>query len=122
MVRTTSRFRSALAVALVLSLPNSGCYAAHYQRLEPNASLDDVTGLTMRSGREIPFAMPGATIEKDTLVASGSVGQVRVPTDSIARVTRHGFSIGRTALLFGGVAAVATAALVLASLRSFSIP
>jgi hypothetical protein len=115
MVRTTWRLRRALALALMLSLPSAGCFATHHQHLEANASLDDVTGITTRSGRDIPFAMPGATIANDTLVASGPVGPLKVPTDSVARITKRGFSVWRTAVLFVGVSAAALTALVVAT-------
>src|SRR4051812_32373847 len=90
---------SALALALMLALSSGGCFSAHHQRLEADAPLENAIGLTMRSGRDIRFAMPGATIEHDTLVAEGSAGELRIPLDSIARITKHGFSPARTGVL-----------------------
>jgi hypothetical protein len=108
------RMSSRLLCALALTLSDSGCYATHHQRLDPTASLDSVTGITTRSGNEILFAKPGATITNDTLFAIGTVGPLKVPTDSIAQVTSHGFSRGGSLVVLGAFGAAALVAVYLA--------
>lgn len=98
-------------VTLLLSLSSAGCYSTHHQRLDPNVSLDSVAGITTRSGAEIMFARPGATIAHDTLFATGTVGPLKVPTDSIALVTSQGFSKGGSLVVIGAFGAVVLGAL-----------
>jgi hypothetical protein len=106
MARTAPLPRRVLAIMLLISLPSASCYSTHHQRLEPNASLDSVTGITTRAGEEIPFAQPGATVANDTLFATGTVGPLKVPIDSIATVTSHGFSSGGSVVVIGAAALV----------------
>ena len=47
------------------------------------AKLDRITGVTTRSGREIPFFEPGASVTNDTLYAVDRRGQLILLTDSI---------------------------------------
>jgi hypothetical protein len=114
MERMTIHVQRAVAITLMMiALPNTGCYAAHYQRLEPGSSLDYASGITTRSGKEIRFAVDGATIRNDTLIARGREGEVKVPTDSVAQVRGRKFAPWRTgALIVGAIAATLTALFV----------
>jgi hypothetical protein len=113
MARSSSYFCRLTTVTLLLSLSSAGCYSTHHQRFDPNASLDSLTGITTRSGAEIPFSRPGATIAHDTLFAAGTVGPLKVPTDSIAQVTRNGFSKGGSLLVLGAFGAAAFVVLLI---------
>jgi hypothetical protein len=114
-----SHIRRTLAVALVIALPSAGCFSPHYQRLERGTSLDDASAIMTRSGLEMQFAVDGATIRNDTLYAKGTAGTLVVPTDSVARIARRGFSPGRTAALVVGIAAGALAIFVVLAAGSF---
>lgn len=72
----------------------------------------------MRSGKDISFSVPGASITNDTMYAVGRAEQVLIPTDSIAAVSRYKFSAGRTVGLVVGVAAGAFAVILLALVHS----
>jgi hypothetical protein len=124
MARTRSPLHraAALTLALILALSNGGCFSAHHQRLKAGAPLENAIGLTTRSGRDIPFAMPGATIEHDTLVAVGSAGELRIPTDSVARITKRGFSPARTGILIATSLIVLSAVAVIANCCEPVIP
>ena len=111
MARSSPYFCRLTTVTLLLSLSSAGCYSTHHQRFDPNASLDSLTGITTRSGAEIPFSRPGATIAHDTLFAAGTVGPLKVPTDSVAQVTSHGFSKGGSLVVIGAFGAAALAVL-----------
>ena len=111
MARSSPYFCRLTTVTLLLSLSSAGCYSTHHQRFDPNASLDSLTGITTRSGTEITFSRPGASIAHDTLFATGTVGPVKVPTDSVARVTSHGYSKGGSLVVIGAFAAAALAVL-----------
>jgi hypothetical protein len=94
-----------LALSLLLALSSAGCYTTRHQRLEPNASLGGATGITTRAGDQIQFAKPGATITNDTLFAIGTIGPLKVPTDSVADVTSRGYSSGSSFVVIGAAAA-----------------
>ena len=111
MARSSPYFRRFSSVTLLLSLSSAGCYSTHHQRLDPNVSLDSVSGITTRSGSEIRFLRPGAVIAHDTLFAAGTVGPLKVPTDSIALVTSQGFSKGGSLVVIGAFGAAVLAAL-----------
>jgi hypothetical protein len=111
MARSSPYFCRLTTVTLLLLLSSASCYSTHHQRLDPNASLDSMTGITTRSGAEITFLRPGATIAHDTLFATGTVGPLKVPTDSIARVTSQGFSKRGSLVVIGAFGAVVLAAL-----------
>ena len=70
------------------------------------AKLDHLTGLTTRSGRDVKFYVPGATVTNDTLYAVDRGGQLILPTDSIAELWKPKFAVGRTLALVGGAAVV----------------
>jgi hypothetical protein len=114
----TSHFHRTVAIALMIALPNTGCYAPRYQRLEPGTSLDYASGITTRSGKEIRFSVDGATIRNDTLIARGREGEVKVPTDSVAQVRGRRFSPLRTGAVVAGITAAAFTALALTYLSS----
>ncbi|HEV7704702.1 MAG TPA: hypothetical protein VGO46_10440 [Gemmatimonadaceae bacterium] len=110
------------ALISVLLLPLfAGCYATHHVPLNEKIDLSKANGVTMRSGRKIAFAVEGATIANDTLRAVGRDGTITVPTDSIAQISERRFSARNTVGLAVGVGAVAFAALVVLSYRSFAI-
>lgn len=119
MERMTIHVERAVAIALMMiALSNTGCYAPHYQRLEPGTSLDYASGITTRSGAEIRFAEDGATIRNDTLIARGIEGELKVPTDSVAQVRGRRFSPLRTGAAVAGIATTALIGLSFIYLRS----
>jgi len=71
--------------------------------------LDRVTGITTRSGKEIRFRLPGASIVNDTMYAVGANGEMILPTDSIAQVWNQHTSAARTVGLVAGLALVGIA-------------
>ena len=105
--------RCALAIASTLLLLAAACYTTHHWTLVPNTSLDSVTSITTLTGAEIKLATPGATIVRDTMFAAGTVGPLRIPTDSIAQLNSHGFSGGGSFVVIGAFAAVIAALLYL---------
>jgi hypothetical protein len=113
MARSSPYFRCLATVTFLLSLSSAGCYSTHHRRFDPDASLDSLTGITTRSGTEITFSRPGASIVRDTLFASGTVGPLKVPTDSVAQVTSHGFSRGGSLVVIGAFGAAALALLLI---------
>ncbi|MEP7067254.1 MAG: hypothetical protein ABI889_14565 [Gemmatimonadota bacterium] len=86
------------------------------------AGLDQVTGVTMRSGQEISFREPGASVTNDSMYAVGARGQVVLPSDSVALVWSRKTSTGRTVGLVAGVAlAGAVIASAIAAGESFKM-
>ncbi len=121
MFRTARRPLSTLAVLLLLAPSIEGCVSTQHIPFNDNAAgLDRITGVTTRSGMNIPFAKPGAQITNDTLYAIGSSGRVVLPTDSIARVWNTKFSSGRTVGLVLGLAVAVVGVAYLIAAISFS--
>ena len=85
----------------------AGCTATHHILFSSGMGLEHATGVTTHSGREIEFAMAGATIANDTLYASGPHGEFALPADSIALISTRQFSSLATLVLIGSVAAAA---------------
>jgi hypothetical protein len=71
--------------------------------------LDRTTGLTTRSGHDIRFRLPGASIVNDTMYAVGPTGEVSLPTDSIAQLWTRKTSPVRTVALITGLTVVGIA-------------
>jgi hypothetical protein len=110
MIRTARRPIGALALLLLLAPSVTGCMTTQRAPFNDNAvKLDRVTGVTTRSGREIPFRLPGASIVNDTMYAVGSQGEISLPSDSVAQVWTRKTSPVRTVALVGGLALVAAA-------------
>jgi hypothetical protein len=103
--------RHSLAIALLLASSIVSCTSLHHRPFDSNADLDDISGVTTRSGTEIPFAKSSASIRNDTLYALGERGPLKMPTDSIARVSKRKVSVWRTAALSAGIGAAAIVAL-----------
>jgi len=104
------------ALVLLLAPSIAGCMTTRKTAfLNENAGLDRITGVTMRSGREIKFFQPGASISSDTMYALGREGQMLLPTDSIAGVSVRKVSAGRT---IGLVAAMAVVGIAIAAVAS----
>ena len=101
-------------LVLVFAPLIAGCYATGHTPLRDNPSLEKATGVRKLSGDEIEFGVTGATISNDTLHAVGPFGPIAIPTDSIAQISEHGFSLRNTAALMVGVGAVAFLALLVA--------
>lgn len=121
MFRTARCPLGTLAVLLLLAPTIAGCMSTQHVPFNNNAAgLDRITGVTTRSGMEIPFAKPGAQITNDTLYAIGRSGRVVLSTDSVARVWDSKFSSGRTVGLVLGLAAVAAGVALIVSAISFS--
>src|SRR4051812_13403129 len=75
---------------LVLLVPSiSGCMTTRHAAFNNGAQLDQITGVSLRSGQEIRFQSPGASITNDTMYALGPKGQLLLPTDSIAQVSNR---------------------------------
>ena len=106
MFHTTRRPLGTLALLLLLAPSIAGCSSTQRIPFSSTARLDRLTGVTTRSGRDIRFYLPGATVSNDTLYAADRGGQLILPTDSIAQLWKPKFSVGRTLALTGGVAVV----------------
>ena len=123
---TAAMFRSAhsplgtLVVLLFIAPLIAGCMSTQRVPFNNTVGLDRITGVTTRSGMDIPFAKPGAQITNDTLYAIGRSGQVVLPTDSIARVWNTKFSSGRTVGLVLGLVAAAVGVAYIVAAISFS--
>jgi type IV secretory pathway ATPase VirB11/archaellum biosynthesis ATPase len=76
--------------------------------------MSDATGYISRSGTEVSFARPGAKIVNDTLFATGTLGPLSVPADSIAEIRTQGFSPWGSLVVIGAGAAVALGLVYLA--------
>jgi hypothetical protein len=99
-----------LALMIVLAPSISGCMTTRQLPFNANVSrLDGITGVSMRSGQEIQFRVPGASITNDTMHAVGPEGQLLLPTDSIARVSSRKLSKVRTIGLVSGLAVIGVA-------------
>ncbi len=96
---------AAIALCLVLAPSLAGCMTVQRVPFSPTDSLGQISGVTTRSGNEIPFAARGASITNDTLYGVGRQGQVIVPTDSVADVWKSKASPARTTALVLGVTA-----------------
>ena len=115
-----NRCAFAFTLIVVLGALNVGCYATQHVPLGSGAGLEDATGVITRSGAYIEFATTGATIRNDTLHTIARYPRVSVPVDSIAQITRRGFSVRNTAGLVVGVGAVAFVVLLFASLGNLA--
>jgi hypothetical protein len=112
MFRTARRPVTTLALLLFLAPSITGCKTTQQIPFSNNAvRLDRISGVTTRSGREIRFRLPGASIVNDTMYAIGSKGEVSMPTDSISRLWNPKTSPVRTVGLITGVFVVGVAAL-----------
>jgi hypothetical protein len=107
-----------LAIALLLASSTVSCTSLHHQPFDSHAGLDDISGVTTRSGTEVRFAESSASIKKDTLYAIGERGPIQMPTDSIARVSKRKLSVWRTVALSLGIGAAAFVAIGVAVLTS----
>ena len=81
---------------LVLFLVQSACTTTVHSQLTSGVNPDKITGVTLKSGRAVPFNPPGATISRDSVYANGPNGQVIIPADSIADVWTKEFSTSKT--------------------------
>ncbi|MDB4915262.1 MAG: hypothetical protein JWM95_2906, partial [Gemmatimonadetes bacterium] len=107
MFRTARSPLGALALLLLLAPSIAGCSSIQRTPFDNGVALDRVTGVTMRSGSNTPFAARGASISNDTLYALGSQGQLKLPADSVTQVWHRRFSPGRTVGLVAGLSLVA---------------
>jgi len=106
MFHTARRPLGTLALLLLLAPSLAGCSSTQRIPFSSTARLDRLTGVTTRSGRDIRFSLPGATITNDTLYAVDRAGQLILPTDSIAQLWKPKLSVGRTLALVGGLGVV----------------
>jgi hypothetical protein len=106
MFRTIRRPASVLLLlALMPSL--TGCMTTRQTTFNSGTvGLDRITGVTMRSGQEIRFREPGASVANDSMYALGPGGRIVLPSDSIALVWQRKTSTGRSIGLVAGVAFV----------------
>jgi hypothetical protein len=107
MFHTARRPLGTLALLLLLAPSLAGCMTTQRIPFGNTAGLDRVTGVTTRSGRDIRFFQPGATITNDTLYAVDRDGQLILPTDSIAQLWKPKLAVGRTVVLGVGLAVLA---------------
>jgi hypothetical protein len=121
MFRTARRPVGTLALLLLLAPSIAGCLSTQHIPYTDSSRLDNVTGVTMRSGREIRFSQPGAQIRNDTLYAVVRQNQVTLPTDSIAQVTQQKASPWRSTLLMYGLIGGALAIIVFSKSTSNGI-
>jgi hypothetical protein len=118
MFRTCRRSVGTFATLVILAPSIAGCSSTQHIPFDRTVALDHVTGVSTRSGRQISFSMPGASVTNDTMYAVGRTGQVIIPTDSIAAVSKYKFSAVRTAGLVVGIAAGAFAVFLIALAHS----
>jgi hypothetical protein len=119
MFRTARRPIGTLLLLLLLAPSITGCMTTRRGPFDNNgAGLKQISGVTTRSGREIRFRLPGASIVNDTMYAVGSKGEVSLPTDSIAQVWSRKTSPVRTAGLVVGLLAVGVAIVGAVSFRN----
>lgn len=104
MFHTARRPLGTLALLLLLAPSLAGCSSTQRIPFSSAVRLDRLTGVTTRSGRDIRFYVPGATVTNDTLYAVDRAGQLILPTDSIAQLWKPKLSVGRTLALTGGLA------------------
>ena len=118
MFRTARRPVGTFALVLILVPSTTGCMTTRQAPFSNNAvGLNRITGVTTRSGREIGFRLPGASIVNDTMYAVGPQGEVILPSDSIARVWDRKTSAVRTV---GFVVGLAVVGIAIAGAISFS--
>ena len=98
--------RTALSVLFMVYL--GACTATERVELSTKPKLDDVAGITSRSGKDTPFERKGVVIENNMLYGSGPKGQIIVPTDSIQTVWVKTVSTGKTLGLVAALALVLT--------------
>ncbi len=106
MFHTARRPLGTFALLLLLAPSLAACTTTQRIPYGSTAKLDRLTGLTTRSGRDVKFYVPGATVTNDTLYAVDRGGQLILPTDSIAQLWKPKFAVGRTLALVGGAAVV----------------
>jgi hypothetical protein len=110
MFPTARRPLGTFALLLVLAPSITGCMTTRQTTFNNSTvGLERVTGATTRSGREIRFRLPGASIVNDTMYAVGEKGEITLPTASIARVWDRHTSPVRTVALVAGLAVVGIA-------------
>ena len=97
----------------------AGCMATRHSPFNSGAGLEHATGVTTHTGREIEFAITGATMTNVTMYAAGLHGEIDLPADSVALISTRKFSTLRTLGLLGGVAAAALIALAAAVANRF---
>ena len=120
MFRTVRRPVGTFALLLLLAPSIAGCMTTRQTPFNNNAvRLERIIGVTMRSGREIRFWQPGASITNDTLYAVGPQGQLILPTDSIARVWDRKLAPVRTVGLVAGLAVVGIAIVGIIALKDW---
>jgi len=100
------RSRHVRMATLALFLAQSACTTTVHAPLTTNVNQDKITGVTLKSGRNIAFNPPGASLQGDKLYANGPTGQIIVPTDSIAEVWTKETSTAKTIGVVVAVVAV----------------
>ena len=106
-MRTVVRSTNLRLVMLVLFVANAtACTATVHAAPTPSLDAAKVQGVTLKSGRNIPFNPAGVTISANTMYANGPGGQVIIPMDSVQEVWTKQFSTSRTIGLVVGVVAV----------------
>lgn len=110
MFRTARRPVSTFALVLLLAPSVTGCMTTRRTPFNNNAvKLDRIVGVTTRSGWEIRFRLPGASIVNDTMYAVGAQAEVTLPMDSISQVWERKTSPVRTVGLVAWFAVVGIA-------------
>ena len=103
MTQSFARSAGRCLVLLAVAFSVDACMATQHVALDRQTDLNRASGITTQSGRTIAFTRAGASIVNDTLYAAVSTGQLIMPTDSVATVSRKKFSTPRTLGLVGGV-------------------
>jgi len=122
MTRSHSRSRRSFAIVLFFAWSSASCTTLRHRSYSEGTQIVDADGVTTRSGNEVLFARSSASIKNDTLYALGESGPLKMPTDSIARVSKRKVSVWRSAALAGGIGVVALSALVLLAAKTAVIP
>jgi hypothetical protein len=104
MYRPARRFLSTVLILPLLVVSITACMTTRQAPfVNDTVGLDRITGVSMRSGQQIPFRERGASITNDSLYAVGAQGQMVLPTNDISRVWTRKVSPVRTAGLVTGV-------------------
>lgn len=85
-----------LAMLALVLVHSAACTTTAYAPLSQSVRPEKITGVTLKSGRKVPFNPAGAEISGNALYANGPSGQFIIPADSVAEVWTKEFSTAKT--------------------------
>jgi len=85
-----------LATLTLFLVQSTACTTTVHTPLAQAVKPEKITGVTLKSGRNVPFNPAGAEISGNALYANGPDGQIVIPTDSVADVWTKQFSATKT--------------------------